>query len=273
MRTLDLLDFAMTLADHFRPVVAARQRLDEFQLRQYWMVSRIRLNVWGAKLRDMTDQFEAIEYRSQPLWELEAPLIEEVFAADSVTRIWAALLDSLDHCLGLQEYSPIGRIVMLGHQDARCRVENIILRGKQQGVTTAVRLDGFRASLERWTDLLLAHGSRNPHLSLYCHDDGRFQDFISAYEAGTSSKLSVLRASDVPSLGGATPVITSHGSLHTRMHRHILGTLGNELLLPTNGVLESSSEMRIVSLVDDLQVMLGRCFELGDPYRPGTALD
>ena len=272
MRTLDLLDFGMTLADHFRPVVTARQRLDEFQLRQYWMVSRIRLNVWGAKLRNMTDQFEATEYRSQPLWDTEAPLLEEVFAADTVTRIWAALLDALDQCLGLQEYSPIGRIVMLGHQDARCRVENIILRGKEQRVAMAVRLDGFRASLERWTDLLLAHGSRNPHLSLYSHDAGRFQHFLSAYEAGASSNLSVLRASDVPSLGGATPVITSHGSLHTRMHRHILGALRNELLLPTNGLSESSSETRVVSLVDDLQVMLGRCFELGDPCRTGTAL-
>ncbi len=155
MHTRDFLDQAVFLTAHFEVVVTASRRLPELPLQRFWVASRGRFDCWGLELRKCTDQLDGTNYSVDRLWLRWTPLLEEVLISEIVTRLWSYLLEALDDRLGMHEYSPIGQSALRAHIDARRRVLNLILRGRQRGLPAVWRLNRQRMNAERWTDLLL----------------------------------------------------------------------------------------------------------------------
>lgn len=264
MQLRELLDFAVTLSEQFSTILAKPERLDDTQLQQYWLTSRARFNTWGSKLRLATVQLEHAEFGAPERWVDWIPLFEEILIDDVVTRVWATLLEAIDDELGLREYAPIGRSAVVGHEDARSRVVNVILRGCDVNCSHAHRLNRSRVNAERWTDLLLAHACRDLLHLQYCRDPARFSAFVAAYQEGNPSSLAVVRAAADTAIP-ARALVPTHVDFHRRMHGQMVGALGADLILPVASWLSQAFPARLISLADHTQAMIDRWQQIDLP--------
>ena len=222
MYTRDFLDQAVLLTAHFEVVVTASQRPPERALQHFWVASRSRFDCWGLELRQCTDQLDRTNYAVDQLWLRWTPLMEEILISEIVTRVWSYLLEALDERLGIHEYSPIGQSAFRGHIDARRRVLNLILRGRQRGLPAVWRLNRQRMNAERWTDLLLGQVHQRDWVSNYAFDLERVRGF-GGMEGQRGRKASILTAASRVAFADAAEVPLDHIDMHTRMHAAMLG--------------------------------------------------
>ncbi len=254
MHSRELLDFAVTLADRLAVISSTSRRLSETYLQRYWVASRGLMDLWGRSLRQCTDQFERTDDTAPVLWARWWPLLEEVLVSEAVTRVWAAVLEASDERHGLQEYGPIGRGIFRGHLDARQRVLNLLLRGRQRGVLPAARLNRVRVNVERWTDLLLSFAGDTAGTRFYCFDCQRLGNFRCGGFESNGSGGALVRAAIEVGMRDSTRVWPNHVEQHRRAQEAILGAWGPELFRQSGPML-SNWQARLLSLTDDTEGM------------------
>jgi hypothetical protein len=272
MHTRDFLEQAVLLTSQFEVVVMASRRLPETALQRYWVASRSRFDTWGIGLRHCTDDLDRTNYAVDRLWLRWTPFLEEILLSEIVTRIWSYLLDAMDERLGTHEYSPIGQSAFRAHIDARRRVLNLILRGRQRGLPAVWRLNRLRLNAERWTDLLLGQIDERDWMGNYAFDPERVRRF-GGQEDRRARPVAILSAASRAAFVESGPVPRDHAELHSRMHAAMLGCFGHELFLG-NGQMMSDWQARLLALTDDTQCLLDRWLEgpVHDqgPESPGT---
>lgn len=255
MRTQTFLDFSVVLSEHADSIVNGTYRLDEKQLQKFWVQSRVRFDCWGLKLKRCTHQLESSGYLADAIWRAWQPFMEEILVSETVTRVWAAMLHAIDDQLGWQEYSPIGRSVVLSHKDARRRVLRILLRGQQAASGVAQQLNQTRINTERWVDLLLASVSPELDLERYGFEAKRLAN-LQRIAHSSKSRHHLIGAAASYGLPAASRVGDEHRRHHTQIHASILGCLGPELFQPTTGQVVSGWQARMYTLTDDKKGVL-----------------
>lgn len=101
-------------------------------------------------------------------WQQHAGVMEEVLVTEMLTRVVAAIAAGLDTIQRVDEISPVTHAVYLSHLEARNRVQQIMLFGRGNSVSDAVRLNRLRRVVERWTDTLIGRiAIDSPDLSRY----------------------------------------------------------------------------------------------------------
>lgn len=204
MHVRDLLELAAVVATHATTGLHGTAPPPSGSLEAYWTASKARLDRWGHGIKRYTSRTNSRSaFRGREVaWLATRPVIEEIFLAEVLTRVWTAVLVADDRRRGTQEGEPIGRSVLVGHLEARHRAMHLLVHDAAVDAGQAVALNRLRRRAERWTDLLIGRllsiadvreFAFNPrHAREFCLDLAR-QQREGNRNAGWSVVLSAMR--------------------------------------------------------------------------------
>lgn len=168
MHVAHLADLAAVLAHHGPAMLARRAPIPPEAITAYWTASRNRLDLWHQVMTRFNRVKASGDYfRMRCWWTEHMSVLEEILASELLTRVIAALGDSVDRRAGTDECSPITQAIHLSHLEARNRVQWAILDRRGCSVTDAVRLNRLRRVTERWIDALIGGLAAHDHELLH----------------------------------------------------------------------------------------------------------
>ena len=186
-------DLAAIMSQHGPAILHGSDRVPAEAVSQYWSASRNRLELWHqamARYRSAEDSGNTLRLRTW--WKEHAGVMEEVLVTEMLTRVVAAIAAGLDTVQHVDEISPVTHAVFLSHLEARNRVQQIMLFGRGNSVTDAVRLNRLRAVVERWTDTMIGRVSIElPELTKYGINVDRAKQYASEareYSVGVAAR-------------------------------------------------------------------------------------
>ncbi|WP_149752681.1 hypothetical protein [Rubripirellula obstinata] len=157
------------MSQHGPAILHGSDRVPAEAVSQYWSASRNRLELWHqtmARYRAAEDSGNVMQLKTW--WQQHAGVMEEVLVTEMLTRVVAAIAAGLDAVQRVDEISPVTHAVYLSHLEARNRVQQIMLFGRGNSVSDAVRLNRLRRVVERWTDTMIGRLSIDmPDLTRY----------------------------------------------------------------------------------------------------------
>jgi hypothetical protein len=175
MHCLLTADLASLLSEHGPAMVCAHSLFEPEAVSRYWAASRHRFNLWHQVLgryRRAEEAGDSAELRDW--WRDHVGLMEEVLVTEMLTRVTAAIVNTIESQSGSDEVGPVTHAVHLTHVEARNRVQKIMLYGRGNSIEDAVRLNRLRQSVERWTDALIGRMATPSTRNLqYAYDPGR----------------------------------------------------------------------------------------------------
>ena len=138
---------------------------------QFWVLHRARINEWSRtlqhcdSLKPRTDEGDSIAF-----WKHAKPIIEEVLYAEVCTRIWCAMLSTIEEQRHPGELDPIARSVFISNLEARRKVLRLILYSKGLPHIGTTVVNELRLACETWTDYMLAELPILKIAQQYCFD-------------------------------------------------------------------------------------------------------
>lgn len=241
MHASELVELAAIAAIQAGTIITAGRRMPFAALADYWSASKCRLDRWSRALKQLSTSgfaelvapgpfgtrrqwFDEPRGRTDPKGPHQAPpdetipnaktIIEEILLSEILTRVWSAVLSGHDSHWGTSDAEPIGRSVLVGHQEARHRALTLLVQGPGINSHEALELNRLRRRAERWTDLLLGQVLLVADSSPLAFDVELAQEFADelrgqpAWQPGGGAwplALSSLRASFRPTPHSASP--------------------------------------------------------------------
>jgi len=153
MHASDLAQLAGLVAFHGPAFLRDSERLTAVRLESYWSASRCRLERWLQQLR--LSQTEAPPEWARGGSHSLRSVLEEILLSELLTRVWTCLVVEHDRRHNCDDAGNVARSIHLGHQEARNRTLQLMLRGPGVATEEAVGLNRLRRRVERWTDMLL----------------------------------------------------------------------------------------------------------------------
>lgn len=240
MHAHELVEVAAVVAVNADPLLA-RGPIGSQHVVQYWTASRIRLDCWSLALKEYLQlQIGSTPQASAagPLvvgWKSIRPVVEEILAAEVLTRVWAGVVCLSDTAPVL---APIVRRVYAGHLEARNRALNVLVYGRGFSSQEAAELNGLRRRCERWSDLLLAyvHNVAAHQASLiqeFAFEPDRTREYARDLAEDCQGPLTLghqlLQSSLHAAFAQRDDRQTPHPALNQRIADAVLGTLPEEL--------------------------------------------
>jgi hypothetical protein len=237
MHAYELVEVAALVAVNAADVLS-RGQISANQVVPYWTASRIRLDCWSLALKEYlqlqissTPQVSA----AGPLvvgWRTVRPVLEEILAAEVLTRVWSGLISLANtrHAL-----APVVRRVYIGHMEARNRALNVLVYGRGFDNQEAAELNALRRRCERWTDLLLAYvlnvaAGQSRLIDEYAFEPNRLHEFArDLTEDDNVLSGQLLQSSLHGAFGSRSDRTTPHPGLNQRIAEAVLASLPAEL--------------------------------------------
>ena len=119
------VELAAWLAIHSHEFVRVRGSVSEIGLREYWTLSRRRLDRWCRLLREAAAERGSFS-GPDVWWRRTRPVLEEVFTTEILTRVWTALTSGVDRAPGRGRLLSVATNIQLGHSDARNRALHVL---------------------------------------------------------------------------------------------------------------------------------------------------
>lgn len=188
MHALELVELAAVVAANGEILIRGPNSLSGQQVERYWVASKSRLDRWGMDLKHLSSARHDSSSRFDP--SLAFTLFEEILSGEILVRIWGGVLAAYDRRVQRVEFEPLARSVYIGQMEARNRVLKLLATDRSIESHRIERINRFRASCERWTDLLLAQFSTVRGVSQYGHDLERVRDFaLGAEDSGDAAAV------------------------------------------------------------------------------------
>ena len=269
MLARDLVELAALAAAHGPAVALGPGRLPAASLENYWSASKARQERWNRALKDSAAAEEEDDVRPTAQPTLLRPLLEEIFVAEILTRIWSGVLISYDRLRASGDAEPVARSVLSGHVEVRHRALKLLMRETQLDVEDAVAVNRLRRRCERWTDVLLGSLPLDLPLAELAFDAERARDFADDLRHQRSRPggryawpltLVSLRAAFKPAVGAGSP----NGDANARVASSILACFPADVFDST-GMVRSLWLLRMASVTSDAQGMIA---DLLAPERP-----
>jgi hypothetical protein len=277
MHARELVELAGILSAHGPMLVGHTQRLSESGIQQYWTTSKCRLDRWTRSLRSFHQQARsssAAMLRVQ--WPWVRSLLEEILAAEVLTRVWTAVLCLADRQRGSQDAEAVARSVLIGHIEARYRVLTLLVHGPGVDAESAVKLNHLRRRTERWTDLLVGHLAGLGDVAEFSIEPDRAREFARDMDfsnnrlAGRQAWLLML-ASLRAGFRQGMAVQSPNADLNAKIAAAILSCFPAEMFDST-GLFHSLWLTRLYNTTDDVQGMIENLLR-PEPSRSVTATD
>lgn len=260
MYARDLVELAALVGVHSPVLIHGAGRVPKSAIEEYWTASRCRLDRWTRLLRRLADAGSQISLPAPLHWTRVHGVLEEILASEILTRLWTAACVAYDRARDDEELAPIARNVFQGHLEARRRVLHLITEARVIDLEQCVALNQLRRRVERWTDMLLAHISRDVDITEFSFEPHRAMDFAEdlAHEAVATQRqftgqlvLSSLRAAFQTNLAQSSP----NPDLNRRLGCAILACFREELFDAT-GLVKPLWVERLSVTADDAQGMI-----------------
>ena len=230
-----ITEFAALIAAQSRPVIESPHPIGDEQLQVCWQAAR-------SQLIDELRRIDACvdgetnpaddPHPSQPQWVRLAPLIEEVFATEMLTRVWSGVLAARDRLHPLCGYGAVARNILVLQLKVRQRALKLLVDGAatDKDITRIAAADRTRRKLERWTDLLLAELVLRDKVVDYACDARRAREFgIDYFQNQTHATYQSTWTLLIAGMRTAFPAIDAakrdSASLPEDLFRAILGCL------------------------------------------------
>lgn len=156
MNAGELAELSGLVAVQGARLLAGPSHLSESGLRQYWSAAKQRFNCWMRVLAAGSPPSPSARESPRHARSV-APVLEEIFASELLTRVWTALVCQVDRRQAGLTAVPIVWSVLLAHLDARRRALAWLCAVPETDRPKWRAIDRMRRRSEHWTDLLLAH--------------------------------------------------------------------------------------------------------------------
>ena len=170
MHARDLVQLAVLVSEHGALLVEHDERIALDDLESYWTQSRARLNRWGQDLKVLSEG----SWRGTSIDRPDArALVEEILAAEVLTRVWTAVMFAYDRRHGFDDALPIAHGIYVGHLESRNRCLKLLVARHDLSTEEAAQLDRTRRAAERWSDLLVAPLTELDDVARFASDPAR----------------------------------------------------------------------------------------------------
>lgn len=157
MHASRLVELAAIVASQHRLLCQQAVGADFWAADQFWVLCRARVNEWMRSLhRSETLNPHQDDFDPTTFWQYTRPVIEEVLLSEVCTRLWCAVLSTIEQQRHPGELDPIARSVFVSNLEARRRALRLILFAKGLPNISTSSLNTMRLTCEAWTDYLLA---------------------------------------------------------------------------------------------------------------------
>jgi len=170
-----LVELAALATSHGPAIIVGPGRLPAASLENYWSASKARLERWSRAIKQYTTH--ADEQPAGLAWPSMKAVLEEIFAAEILARVWSGVLVGYDRAHATGDAEPVAHSVLVGHAEVRHRAMNLLVRGPQVPTQDAVAVNRLRRRCERWTDLLLGYLLETAPVANLAFDARRATDF------------------------------------------------------------------------------------------------
>ncbi len=174
MHAQDLVELAAIVAAHGGLLIGSGiAQLTDQHLQAYWLASKCRLDRWGTAFKELREAGGG--GHCSPRWV--RPLIEEVFASETLARVWTAAVTAFDQQRESADAVAVMSNVLNGLVEARHRALRILADSDVIHQDDARRLTRVHRRMNRWVDLLMAYLQRYHEVSRYAILPDRCRDF------------------------------------------------------------------------------------------------
>ena len=260
MHARELVELAAIVSANGPVLIQSGPAIPEDSINEYWIASKVRLDRWAWNLKRFVELADTDARRRQAQWPAVRGVLEEILAAEVLTRVWTAVLCAYDRRRGANGVESVARSVMIGHMEARHRVLALMVRGPGIDAEDAMKLNRLRCRAERWTDLLVGQLAGIHDVSEFTIDPRRAKDFAIDIGCGRGPAsaghvwpllMASLRAAFQRGLSAESP----SADLNARVAAAILACYPPELFDST-GLMRSLWMTRLCSIADDTQGMI-----------------
>ncbi len=260
MHSRDLLDLAVTVAEHGPLLAQHSRRLSAQTLEAYWTAAKSRLDRWHRALRTGAPPGLVERRRRTPGQGSRAETIEEILVSEPLTRVWTASLAAHDRRLGLCEAEAVARSVYIGHLEARNRALSALSQGAAGDELQNERMDQLRRRTERWADVLVARLLPAGGVLEFAIDPHRCQLFADDFShdqrtAGGAQAWPILAASIRAGIYRLGVAANPNADLNARIAIGILACFESQLF-DYAGCLQSLWHARLTAGLVDVQGMV-----------------
>lgn len=168
MQTCEWMEAGIAIASQGRRWLWENRPPSPSGLEKFWRLSLGRLAIWRQSL-------------SAAAWPATEAVIEEIFAADVLTRVWIAVACEAAHRSNDEQSPRLMHNVLSGHFDIRRRAMQNMVAAQDEQPQAIVRLNRLRRRGERWTDLLLALLLPDCEIEPLAHDAARSRAFAAEH--------------------------------------------------------------------------------------------
>jgi hypothetical protein len=269
MRPSEIVELAALVATHGRLLIHAGGPIPLSNLERYWTASKYRADAWSRALkRHATTSDDSRQQAALRGLSSVESVVEEILAADVLTRVWTAVLCGHDRARGMDEVEPIGRSVFISHMEARQRALNLVLHAPGVSVEQAVALNRLRQRTERWIDLLLGRVMLDYDASEFAVDPARAQEFCRDLrehaQPQSSQAWNLLLSSLRMAFRGSTADACPSAGLNEQIAGSILGCFQPEMFDST-GLFRSLWTVRLLNATSDAHGMIETLFHPEPP--------
>ncbi len=170
------LEIAGWIAANAESIINTIDQTENVLLETYWLSMKTRTSRWNAALKTFERDLESKDRDFNP-WPALEIILEEIVVAESLTRVWSAVIVSFDLHLGVKEFSPLAHSVFISHMETRNRVIRLLLRSRGENELVFDRINQLRRSVEKWTDLFLGLLPCKEIARNFSFDSKRHEDF------------------------------------------------------------------------------------------------
>lgn len=179
-----MIELAALVASHAIELIESDDPLPEEAVDRYWSASHRRRNRWIGSLRRYASRDERDAGASaSETWPETRRVLEEIFSAEVLVRVWCAALTAGDRRRGTRDVEPLARSVLRGQSEARHSALSLLVQQAQVDLDEAAAVDRFRRRTERWADLLLAPLAERYGLTEFACNAARVVEFAEEFSS------------------------------------------------------------------------------------------
>lgn len=274
MHVHETVQLAGLVALHGPDLIESPAPLSPSGIEQYWVASKCRLDRWARALKAHIDLATSSLATPAERGNLLS-IIEEIFVGEALTRVWAAIGFASDRARRATEVEPVVRSVLIGHLEARHRALKLLVHGPGLQSDAAVKINGERRRVERWTDLLVGRLTAFRDVSHFAFDPARAQEF--AVELGRQrGPADAMRWTlAIASLRAAFPLnhgfLSPNAELNQTIAGSVLACFPAEMF-DGAGLTRAAWHARLFAKADDAQGLIDSLFDEPASEPPSSGL-
>lgn len=214
-------EIAAWLALNSSAIIHGSQKVEALVAASFWSDSKSRLARWASALKTFDHDVRNPDQSHNP-WPAIGIVVEEVIVSEMLTRIWGAMLVSLDETAGRKELSALAHSVFIGHLEARNRTMRLMLAGRAANEQLFDRINQLRRSVEKWTDLFLSWLPNQRAARKFAFDPARFDDYAGEHDHYTDQQMLTRHQVLIRSMANMLTTLTGSWSANPEMNQRIV---------------------------------------------------